>query len=168
MSESSRPKDEDDLVSSPSVSIDPTESDLTHISEMRLIIECADWDQAIAFYRDALGLRQIQGYQGDTEAQMILDVGRATIELVHPELPKIDSGKSAELSAPPVPKVRLAFRTSRAQAVIERLEEVGAERVEGPKLNSSETLNVRLTAPDHMPITVFRPLGDSEFAESAK
>jgi len=168
MPENARPDDEDVLVPSPSVAKDPTEDDRTYISEMRLVIECADWEQAIAFYRDALGLRQIEGYQGDSEAQMILDVGRATIELVHPELPKVESGASAELSSPPVPRVRLALRTSRAQAVIERLEKVGAQRVEGPKLNSSETLNVRLTAPDNMPITVFRPLGDSEYAESAK
>lgn len=159
--------DEAHLASSPSVADYEAQGALTYISELRLIIECEDWDQAVALYRDALGLRQIQGYQGDTEAQMILDVGRASIELVHPHLPRVDSAP-AELSAPPVPKTRLALRTSRAAALIERLEEVGATRVDGPKLNAKETLNVRLIAPDHMPITVFRPLGDSEFAEASE
>jgi len=159
--------DEALLASSPSAPDYEAQGDRTYISELRLIIECDDWDGAVALYRDALGLRQIQGYQGDTEAQMILDVGRASIELVHPYLPKVDSAP-AELSAPPVPRTRLAFRTTRASALIERLEEAGATRVEGPKLNAKETLNVRLVAPDHMPITVFRPMGDSEFAEAAE
>ncbi|MFD1715226.1 VOC family protein [Amnibacterium flavum] len=168
MTDTQPPSDSDatetDLARSESVNTESLEEEQTLISELRLVIECEDWDSALAFYRDALGLRQIQGYQGDTDAQMILDVGRATIELVHPELPSTSS--PTDLTAPPVPKTRLAFRTSRAQSVVKRLEGQGASRVEGPRLTTSDTLSVRLIAPDNMPITVFRPLGSTEFAET--
>ncbi|THG30044.1 VOC family protein [Naasia lichenicola] len=161
-------QDQIPLLDSPSVPGYTRTGEHTYVSELRLVIECEDWDGALAFYRDALGLREIMGYKGDNEGQVILDVGRASIELVHPELPSTESGASVELSAPPVPRTRLAFRTTRAQALIERLEESGASRVEGPLLNAADTLNVRLVAPDNMPITIFRPLGESEFAEAAE
>ena len=156
----------DELAESDSVNSEPAEDDRTLITELRLVIECDDWEGALAFYRDALGLRQIQGYQGDTDAQLILDVGRASIELVHPELPAVNADATTELSSPPLPQTRLAFRTSRAQAVVERLEAAGANRVPGPMLNSASTINVRLIAPDKLPISIFRPLGETEFAEA--
>ena len=45
---------------------------------MRLVVEAADYDQAVTFYRDVLGAREELVVQGDDGAKVtILDVGRA-------------------------------------------------------------------------------------------
>jgi NAD(P)H-dependent FMN reductase len=55
------------------------------VHQLRLIVEAEDFDAAVAFYRDALGLTEQAAFQGDGEAQvMILNAGSATLEVSNP------------------------------------------------------------------------------------
>src|SRR2546421_11920770 len=49
--------------------------------EMRVVLTVPDFDEAVAFYRDALGFEQIADWSGEDGRVILLEAGRATIEL---------------------------------------------------------------------------------------
>ena len=52
------------------------------VLQMRLVVEAEDYEEAVRFYRDVLGLEQeLQIHGPDGENVTILQVGRATLEL---------------------------------------------------------------------------------------
>jgi catechol 2,3-dioxygenase-like lactoylglutathione lyase family enzyme len=52
------------------------------VSQLRLVVD--DFDAAVAFYRDALGLPQQAAFEGDGDARVvILSAGAATLELAN-------------------------------------------------------------------------------------
>jgi catechol 2,3-dioxygenase-like lactoylglutathione lyase family enzyme len=52
------------------------------VLQLRLVVEAEDYEAAVRFYRDVLGLRQEAAYEGGDDAQVtILDAGRATLEI---------------------------------------------------------------------------------------
>src|SRR5436189_36523 len=52
--------------------------------ELRLVLTVDDFEQALAFYRDSLGLAELEAWQADRDARVVLlDAGRATLELVN-------------------------------------------------------------------------------------
>jgi catechol 2,3-dioxygenase-like lactoylglutathione lyase family enzyme len=49
------------------------------------VVEAPDFDDAVRFYRDTLGLTEQAAFEGDGDARvMILSAGRATLELANP------------------------------------------------------------------------------------
>src|SRR4029453_13923471 len=54
----------------------------TPVRQMRLVVAVDDYDSAVRFYRDELGLVLGGTYAGENEARgMIMGAGRATLEL---------------------------------------------------------------------------------------
>jgi catechol 2,3-dioxygenase-like lactoylglutathione lyase family enzyme len=52
------------------------------VRQLRLVVEVADFDQAVRFYRDVLGLREEAAFSNGPGAHgIVLDAGRATLEL---------------------------------------------------------------------------------------
>jgi len=49
--------------------------------EMRLVLTVDDFDHAVAFFRDRLGLSQLAVWQNDGGHAVLLDAGRATLEI---------------------------------------------------------------------------------------
>lgn len=137
------------------------------ISELRLVIEASDLNAALSFYRDALGLPLREGYANQDAAQLVLDAGRASIELIHPELPGVDADTDAptELVSPPAPRLRLSFRSDDSAETIAALDDAGAERVVDPRLTAIGSINARFVGPDQMPVSIFQPLAGPDFAE---
>jgi len=132
----------------------------------RVVIEVDDWDAALRFYRDALGLRARQGYANADSAQLILELPAATIELVHPLLPKVDGESDAtNARGPRSPRVRLAIDSDDPLAMIATLVGAGAERVSDPLVVPSDSLSGRVIGPDGMPVTVFHALSEPDFSE---
>lgn len=146
---------------------DPDATARPRISELRLVIEAQDWDAAVEFYRDALGLPLREGYANDDAAQIILEAGSASIELVHPELSSADSDgdQSTDIASPSSPRIRLVVRSDDARETATALQRAGAEVVDDPHLTPIGTVKARVVGPDHMPITVFQPLSETDFAE---
>jgi catechol 2,3-dioxygenase-like lactoylglutathione lyase family enzyme len=54
------------------------------VREMRLVVTATDYAQAVHFYRDVLGLPERASYSSPDGQVVILEAGRATLEIAHP------------------------------------------------------------------------------------
>ena len=52
------------------------------VRELRLALTVERYDEAVAFYRDALGLPVIESFERPGGGGVVLDAGRATLELL--------------------------------------------------------------------------------------
>jgi predicted enzyme related to lactoylglutathione lyase len=121
---------------------------------MRLVVEAEDYDEAVAFYRDVLGLEQeLQLHGEDGEKVTILQVGRATLELSNPA--QVDYIDRVEVGRRVSPKLRVAFEVTDASAVTAELADAGATVVAPPTRTPWDSLNARLEAPAGLQITLF-------------
>jgi catechol 2,3-dioxygenase-like lactoylglutathione lyase family enzyme len=60
------------------------------VRQMRLVVEADDLEAAEAFYRDVLGLEESLVVDSEGGARVVvLEAGRATLELVNPEQRKL-------------------------------------------------------------------------------
>jgi predicted enzyme related to lactoylglutathione lyase len=132
-------------------------SDTPPVRQLRLVVEAEDFEAAVAFYRDALGLPVELDLAGDNgEHVMILDAGRATLELSNPaQVAMIDE---VEVGRRVAPRVRVAFEVDDAADTTSRLAAAGAEVVAPATLTPWNSLNARLEAPADLQITVFQEL----------
>lgn len=131
------------------------------VAQLRLVLETADLDAALTFYRDVLGLRQLEAYDGPGGARVvILEVPTATLELANPaQVAYIDEAEVGRPVAHPYPlTVRVAFEVPDAAAATARLAAGGAEVVAAPVETPWRSLNARFEAPGGMQITVFEEL----------
>ncbi|MCI0158301.1 VOC family protein [Leifsonia shinshuensis] len=131
--------------------------DTTPVRQLRIVVEAEDYDTALAFFRDVLGLPEQESYAGDGGARVaILDAGRATLELANPaQKAMIDD---VEVGRPVAPHIRLAFEVGDGRAVTARLVEAGAELIAPPTVTPWNSLNSRLATPGELQVTVFQEL----------
>src|SRR6266536_2228004 len=54
------------------------------VKELRLVVTADDYEEAVAFYRDVLGLPQRASYSSENGRVVILEVERATLEIADP------------------------------------------------------------------------------------
>jgi len=125
--------------------------------QLRLVVEAEDFDEALAFYRDALGLAEQAAFQGDNDARVvILEAGRATLELCNTaQKEMIDA---VEVGHPASPKIRVAFEVADTNGATTRLVEAGATLIAAPVETPWRSLNSRLDAPAGLQITLFEEL----------
>lgn len=125
--------------------------------QLRLVVEADDYDQAVAFYRDVLGLREELVVESKGGAKVtIFEVGRATLELSNPaQVAMIDN---VEVGRRVSPRLRVAFEVADASAVTDDLVEGGAELIAAPTVTPWQSLNSRLSAPADLQITLFQEL----------
>jgi lactoylglutathione lyase len=129
------------------------------VLQMRLVVEAADYEDAVRFYRDVLGGDQELQLHGDGgERVTILDVGRATLEISSPE--QVDMIDRVEVGHRVSPRLRVAFEVADAEAVTDSLAHQGADLLAPPTRTPWGSLNSRLHAPGDLQITVFQELGD--------
>ena len=124
-----------------------------NVRELRVALTVDDFDRALAFYRDTLGLEQLDMWNAPGARGVLLDAGRATLEL-------FDEGQAAaideiEVGARVAGRVRFALRVDDSAALAERLEAAGATRFGGPVVTPWGDRNVRVEAPDGMQLTLF-------------
>jgi catechol 2,3-dioxygenase-like lactoylglutathione lyase family enzyme len=123
------------------------------VRELRVALTVDDYDGALAFYREALGLPQLEAWEAPEGRVAILDAGRATLEL-------LDAGQAAlvdeiEVGRRVAGTVRFALEVDDSEAVAERLVGAGAEQLAEPVVTPWRDRNVRLQAPDGMQLTLF-------------
>lgn len=125
------------------------------VHEVRVSLTVDDFDTALRFYRDVLGLPEEAAY-ADSGRVVILGAGRATIELVDrehaEEIDRIEVGR--RVAGP----VRLALQVDDSAATAERLAEAGATVVGGPVVTPWNDRNVRLDPPEGVQLTLFTTL----------
>ena len=122
-------------------------------AELRVVLTVPDFDEAVAFYRDALGLEQLADWSGEDGRVILLDAGRATIELFDERqaesVDRIEAGR--RVSGP----VRLAFEVDDLDDAAQHLLEAGAAAEAPPVVPPWGGRNARLRTPDGMQLTLF-------------
>lgn len=123
--------------------------------ELRLVLTVPDFDEAVAFYRDALGLDEGPRWASSGGRIVILHAGRATLELVdEAQAQAIDEIEVGSRVAGPV---RIAFEVDDSEAAAERLVAAGGEQLAEAVTTPWEDRNVRVVAPGGMQLTLFTP-----------
>ncbi|TMR92000.1 VOC family protein [Nonomuraea basaltis] len=135
------------------------------VRQLRLVVEAEDYEAALTFYRDVLGLPEQAAFSsGDGARVAILDAGRATLEIANPAQKKMID--EVEVGRQVAPKIRVAFEVDDARATTGRLVSAGAAEVAPPTVTPWESLNARLDAPAGLHITVFQELRSLEEREA--
>jgi catechol 2,3-dioxygenase-like lactoylglutathione lyase family enzyme len=128
---------------------------MADVTELRLAFTVQDFDQALAFYRDALGLEQLADWSSDSGRVVALDAGRAVLELL--DEAQAETVDAAEAGRRVSGTVRFALRVADSEATARKLAEAGAVPVAPPVLTPWGDRNARLEAPDGMQLTLFTP-----------
>ena len=127
------------------------------VRQLRLVVEADDYDEAVRFFRDVLGLPAQAAFSGDGGAQVvILDAGRATLEIANPAQKRMID--DVEVGRQVSPRLRLAFEVDDAAGTTDRLVAGGASLVAAPVVTPWRSLNARMDTPGSLQITVFQEL----------
>jgi len=123
------------------------------VLELRLALTTADFERSVKFYCDGLGIEPSAFWNNDGGHAVMLEMGRATLELFDEAqaqaVDRIEAGR--RLSG----QVRLALQVPDLQAALDRLLAHGATLVHEPVVTPWGDRNVRLQDPDGMQITLY-------------
>ncbi|AZS37650.1 hypothetical protein CVS47_02291 [Microbacterium lemovicicum] len=126
--------------------------------QLRLIIETDDFDEAVRFYRDVLGMPEQPAFAttGDDRVS-ILHAGVATIELATPTHARaIDAMEDAPTTDGPT--LRIALEVADTEHAVAVSEETGAEVLARPIETPFRTINARVQGPAGWQVTFFQEL----------
>jgi len=123
------------------------------MGEFRVALTVDDFDAALAFYRDALGLAQLADWSGENGRVILLDAGRATLELFDEAQAAYVDGLEAGRRVSGT--VRFAVEVADSDAAARQLVEAGATQVAEPVDPPWGGRNARVQAPDGMQLTLF-------------
>jgi lactoylglutathione lyase len=128
------------------------------VRELRVALTVDDYQEALRFYRDALGLPVVEEWEDADGAGAVLDAGRATLEVLSTgQADRVDRVEVGERVAGPV---RLALEVDDSVVTADALAAAGAELLAGPVVTPWSHRNVRLRAPDGMQLTLFTIVAD--------
>ena len=127
------------------------------VRELRLVVTAEDYDEALRFYRDVLGLGEREAYNSPDGRVTILEAGRATLELADKNqaefIDRVEVGRRV------AGHIRVAFEVDDAETATRRLAGAGAEVIAAPTRTPWNSLNARLAAPAGLQLTLFQELG---------
>jgi lactoylglutathione lyase len=122
-------------------------------TELRVALTVANFDEALAFYRNAVGLEQIADWTTENGRVVVLNAGRATLELFDEAqaefVDEIEAGRRVSGT------VRLALEVTDSGETARRLIAAGAEEVAPPVTTPWGDRNARVRTPDGMQLTLF-------------
>ena len=123
------------------------------ISELRIALTVDDYEKAIAFYRDGLGLEAGDVWSGSGRAQ-VFGGGKANLEIFDYGYAKyVDEMEVGEkLSGP----VRFAIQVADIRTALDRAIKHGGKLIHEPVETPWKDLNARVQAPDGMQVTLFQ------------
>ncbi|HEY3006159.1 MAG TPA: VOC family protein [Kribbellaceae bacterium] len=122
------------------------------VGELRLALTVADFDAAVAFYRDALGLPEEESWDHNGRG-IVLGAGRATLELLSEEhaayLDQVEVGR------PVGGAFRIALQVADSEATAQTLERAGGTRVAPATVTPWGHRNARVADPGGVQLTLF-------------
>lgn len=127
------------------------------VHEFRVALTTEDFDRAVAFYRDGLGLDPGELWTDNGRGQMFW-AGRATLEIFDPAY--ADAVDRIEVGERVSGQIRFAFEVPDVHQAMERALEYGATLVHEPVLTPWNDLNARLQSPDGLQITLYQTQTD--------
>lgn len=124
------------------------------MTELRVALTVEDFDEALRFYCDALGLEQMADWSSENGRVVLLEAGRGTLELLDERqaalIDDVEAGKRVSGA------VRLAVEVADSEETARRLVDAGAEEVAPPVTTPWGDRNARVRAPNGMQLTLFR------------
>jgi methylmalonyl-CoA/ethylmalonyl-CoA epimerase len=110
---------------------------MANVTELRIALTVQDFGQALAFYRDALGLEQLADWSSESGRVVVLEAGRATLELFDDAqaeaVDAIEAGRRVSGT------VRLAMQVADSNDMAQRLVAAGAVQVAPPVVTPGVT-----------------------------
>jgi lactoylglutathione lyase len=133
--------------------LDPADVDRPVVHQLRVVVTATDYDEAIHFYRDVLGLTEEAAFSSPDGRVVILDAGRATLEIADP-------GHAAFIDQVEVGRriaghIRLAFEVDDTPSATARLAAAGGTVVAPPVRTPWQSINSRLEGPAGLQLTLF-------------
>ena len=126
------------------------------VTELRLVVTAPDYDEALRFYRDVLGLPERGAYSSPGGRVTILEAGRATLELADP--PHAAYIDQVEVGQRVAGQIRVALHVGDAAAATAALAAGGATVIASPVPTPWRSLNARLAGPAGLQLTLFSDL----------
>ena len=124
------------------------------VFELRVALTASDYERSMKFYCDGLGLEPSALWSNGGGRALILDMGKATLELFDEiQAATIDQIEAEQRISG---QVRFALQVPDLKAAMDRLLEHGATLIHAPTLTPWGDYNVRLQDPDGMQITLFQ------------
>jgi catechol 2,3-dioxygenase-like lactoylglutathione lyase family enzyme len=130
------------------------------VLQLRVVVTADDYEDALRFYRDVLGLPELGAFSGEHGHVTILDAGRATLELsdsAHAEY--IDD---VEVGSRVAGHIRVALEVDDAVVATRTLADAGASVLAEPRPTPWGSLNSRLEAPAGLQLTLFQEPSEGE------
>ena len=135
--------------------MDSTSDAKRPVFELRVAITTEDYERLVKFYCDGLGLEPAAIWNNDGGQALMLEMGRATLEIFDERqaevIDDLEAGK--RVSGP----IRFALQVPDLDAAMTRLLANGATLVHEPVQTPWGDRNVRLQDPDGLQITLFQP-----------
>jgi len=124
------------------------------VIELRVALTAHEYERALKFYCDGLGLQTTQEWPSEQGRAVILDMGRATLEIFDDQqantIDQLEVGKRVS------GQIRFALQVPDLEAAVQRLLANGAVLVHPPVLTPWGDYNVRLQDPEGMQVTLFQ------------
>ena len=124
------------------------------VLELRVALTTEAFERLAGFYREGLGLEPAQIWPDDQGRALVLDLGKATLEVFDEKqaqtIDKIEVGR--RISG----QVRFALQVPDLKVATERLLAHGATQVHPPVVTPWGDQNVRFQDPDGMQITLYQ------------
>lgn len=131
-------------------------TDTAPVRELRLVVTVSDYDEAVRFYRDVLGLPELADFSSADGRVILLGAGRATIEIVNQDQAEfIDRVEVGRRVAGPI---RVALDVPDSANLTAHLSANGATVLAEPTRTPWNSLNARLDAPGDLQLTLFTEL----------
>ncbi len=132
----------------------PSTPRLQPVVELRVALTSAGYERLTRFYTQALGLEPAASWSNDGGRAIMLEMGKATLELFDETqaeaIDRIEAGR--RLSG----QVRLALQVPDLDRAIERLQAHGFLALHAPVVTPWGDRNVRFQDPDGIQITLFQ------------
>jgi lactoylglutathione lyase len=123
------------------------------VREMRLVVTAADYDEAVTFYRDALGMPERLAISAPDGRVTILEAGIATLEIADPNqaeyIDRVEVGRRV------AGHLRVAFEVEDPAAMAGTLVEHGATLIADATPTPWGSRNARLEGPAGLQLTLF-------------
>ncbi len=126
--------------------------------QLRLIIEAPDFDEAVTFFRDVLGMPEQPAFAttGDDRVS-ILNAGSATIEVASAQhVRNIDEIEGAPVASGPT--LRLALEVGDTACAVKSASTAGMEIIAPTVETPFRSLNARVAGPAGWQVTLFQEL----------
>ena len=124
------------------------------VMELRVALTTGEFDRLASFYREGLGLEPAQDWPEDQGRALVLDMGKATLEVFDEKqaqtIDQIEVGR--RISG----RVRFALQVPDLKAAMERMLSHGAVLVHPPVVTPWGHQNVRFQDPDGMQVTLYQ------------